>query len=160
MKWCIQGELSVVSFLAALLAACLLGGGLGGCTRTPEDHLHVAKENHSAVQRALSVEALAKADNQAMLLDIAFNSLYENTRTLAAGKLTDQELLVSLTKNTRDWSPVFAAMMGNISDSQQLMDLARTAVHPRARIQAGLVLIRNYSAKPGGQVKTGQSSRS
>lgn len=58
-----------------------------------------------------SVEALAAADNQALLADVAIRAFDANTRAIAADKLTDEPLLA--TRSTRGKSSLQPGAMAS-----------------------------------------------
>ena len=129
-------RLSIILLLGVLFAACFLPG----CSKTPEDHARTAKSGDSYEKRAASVEALAEADNQALLADVAANAANTDTRVAAARKLTDPQMLANLARDADAWTSAVAVAMEKINDPQTLADLAEKARHNRVRTEAALAL--------------------
>ncbi|MDR0534865.1 MAG: hypothetical protein LBG65_00665 [Puniceicoccales bacterium] len=129
---------------AAVLAMFILPF-LPGCSKTPEDHARIAKTgsgDYSEQKRLASVRALAEANEQTLLADVAANAAYADTQGAALDKLTDERLLADVIKgieHRRD-SIVTAARMEKIADPQLLASLAREARSGNVRVTAAITL--------------------
>ncbi|OAM90701.1 WD40 repeat domain-containing protein [Termitidicoccus mucosus] len=131
----------ITPLLVALLAAFLLPG----CSKTPEDHARIAKNgsgDYSEQKRLASVRALAAANEQTLLADVAANAADANTQGAALDKLTDERLLADVIKDIehRSDSIVTAARMEKITDPQLLASLAREARSLNVRVTAAITL--------------------
>ncbi|MDR2673519.1 MAG: hypothetical protein LBC18_01260 [Opitutaceae bacterium] len=73
---------SLPPLFAALFAVFLLPG----CAKTPEDHARIAMTHASHENRVASVEALATANNQALLADVAAYAGDKDIRSFALEK--------------------------------------------------------------------------
>jgi WD40 repeat protein len=108
----------------------------------PEDHARVAKTSAGEQRRLAAVRALAAADNQALLADVAANAADASTQGAAMDALADERLLADVVKaveNRRDWL-VTAERMGKIADPRLLASLAREARSEKVRVDAALRL--------------------
>ncbi|MDR2981420.1 MAG: WD40 repeat domain-containing protein [Puniceicoccales bacterium] len=148
-----------IPIIAALFAVFFLAG----CEKTPEEHARIAKAGTNYKAAMTSVKALATANDQALLADVATNTSDPYIRQVALEKLTDAQLLAEVLKNMRGGELDRGIKSGNhprsqiplqnitgvdaqnidtalekITDPQVLTDIARNAASVYIRSEVAL----------------------
>ncbi|MDR1498445.1 MAG: hypothetical protein LBS59_08605 [Puniceicoccales bacterium] len=140
---------SKIPFPAALFTAfCLLF--LPGCKKepkTPEEHARFALRpglNGHLEKRLASVEALAAANEQMLLVRVAADSRVPDVKHAAASKLNDPRAMVAFAKKVHQTdgtgAELAAEVMGKLTDRHLLTDIAANASSMFVRIEAAALL--------------------
>ena len=80
---------------------------------------------------------ISAIDDQAMLTELALKDPDHKARRAAAGRVTDQEVLMKIIRDDTEYDLVRAAAAGQIRDQETLRDLADTYYHKLAPYDIG-----------------------
>ena len=132
------------SAVALLAAFCLLF--LLGCEKTPADHARIASDRWAGSEKSMaSVQALAAANEQMLLADVAANSIAPDIKRAVADKLDEPQAMVAFAKKVHNsdsagGTGLAAEVLGRLGDRRLLAEIAANAASVFVRIEAAALL--------------------